>query len=354
MATIRAKTVAISDKTTYHLVRRAQAGIAGYLHFDQGDLAKYLERESFISFAGKLADHYFHRSKGLVIHHQVKELFLVHLIMAPIIQRLPLSAKYDWHRGHLLSWCRIKANGRERRFHFGHRIIDRDYRPEALSAGLERMGIHDPPFVEFALDIYRRHAGGTALKDQLAHQMFDPIILSGMREGYELRFANHLYRLEKEPFEASIDLRNSWGTFLEYDIRSIQHQGGRHLEIVLSRETLARFRENVKGILDSSAPPQHKCRLLENRIRDFVEIARWARSARPQIEELKGWLADRIRPLSGTFPEARHLSIMLVNLWFQRGEHRLFMKAPNLFLDPGKIDERIYIVFFSPFREVTP
>jgi hypothetical protein len=354
MATITTKTRAISDNTTYHLVRRSQAGIAGYLHFDRGDLAKYLARQSFLSFAGKLADHFFHRSKGLAIHDQVKELFLAHLIMAPILQRLPLSSKYDWHRGHLLSWFRIKANRRSGRFYFGSRAVDREYRPADFCSGLERIGIHDPPFIEFIMDIYRRHAGGTALKDQLAHQLFDPIILSNIKEGYELRFANQLFRLEKGPFEGSVDLRNSWGTFLEYDIRSVEHRGGRHLEIILSRVTLARFRENVKGILESSAPPQHKGRLLENRIRDFVEHARWARTARPQIEELKGWLSDRLRPLSGTLPEAKLLANLLLNLWFQRGEYRLFLMAPNLFLDPRKIEEKTYLVFFSPFREVLP
>jgi len=64
----------------YHLLRRSQASIAGFRHFDNGDLAKFLERDLFLAFAEKLTDHYFHRSKGLAIHGQVKEISLAQLV----------------------------------------------------------------------------------------------------------------------------------------------------------------------------------------------------------------------------------------------------------------------------------
>jgi len=339
---------------TFHLVRRSQASIAGYRHFDNGDLAKFLERNSFQFFAAKLADHYFHRSKGLVIYEQAKDGFLANLIMAPILQRLPLSCKFDWHRGHLLSWFRCHVNGRMRQYHYGSRNIARTYQPDYLLVGLEQLGIHDATFVEFIMDIYRRHAGGVALKDHLAHQLFDPILLAGVKEGHELRFANRLYRLEKNPFDGSRDLRSSWAALLEFTIHSAEHQGGRHLEIALSDETIAGFREKVKWVLELSAEPHYKAQLIENRIRDFVEHARWARSAEPQIEELRRWLNDKLRPLAGILPECRHLANMLLSLWYQRSDHQLYIKVPNFFLDAKAIDEKTYLNLFSPYREVQP
>ena len=62
---------------------------------------------------------------------------------AALLQRLPLSAKNDWHRGHLVSWFRCNCNGRRRRYHFRVREIARDYQPDLLAANLWQCGIHD-------------------------------------------------------------------------------------------------------------------------------------------------------------------------------------------------------------------
>jgi len=352
---LKSKNDTFVKKAAYHLVRRAQASIAAYQNFGNGDLSKFLERDSFLYMAERLADHYFYRSKGLVIHGQVKELYLAHLIMAAIIQRLPLSAKYDWHRGHLLSWFRCHANERRKHYHFSVRTITRNYQPDELRDGLVRLGIHDAAFVAFMMDIYRRHAGGTALKDKLAHQLFDPILLHGNKMGHELRFGNCLFKLEKRPFDGSSDLRSCWVSLLNYSVHSEEHQGsGRHLEIVLSDGTINNFRERVKQALELSASTEYKVQLLEHRIRDFVEHARWARSAEPQAEELRRWLNDKLRPLAGTLPAAKPLASLVLNLWYQRADHQLYLKAPSFFFDPKQIDEKTYTSFFSPYREVLP
>ncbi|HMN14517.1 MAG TPA: hypothetical protein PKD55_19545, partial [Bellilinea sp.] len=164
MATIVNKAQAHNDGAAFHLVRRAQAAIAGYRHFGDGDLSRYLERDSFQTMATRLADHFFHRSAGLALHAQVSALYLCLLIMAPILQRLTLSAKFDWHRGHMVSFFRVNASGRNKRFHFATRILERSYRPEELAANLDLIGIHDAGMVAVLLDLYRRHAGGSTLK----------------------------------------------------------------------------------------------------------------------------------------------------------------------------------------------
>lgn len=352
MATIIRRSEHFRGHSDYHLVRRAQASIASYRHFRNNDLAIYLERNSFRAMARKLADHYFHKSKGLALHDQVQELYLPHLTMAPILQRLPLSTKFDSHRGHLISWFRRNANGRVRRFHFDRREFVRDYQPDLIAEQLATLGVHDAGMVEVLLDLHRRHAGGTTNKDLLAHQIFDPLACLTLREGYELRYANALLRLEKQRFGGSTDLRQNQVTVLDYAVRCVEHRGGWHLEVLLAEQTLMNFRSDVKRILSSPMIPTRKQHLLEIKIHDLIEKARWARSAEPQMQELRSWLADKRRSLAGTLPDARLLPNWLINLWYQRVDHRLYVKAPSFFHDPMQIDEKTYLTFFSPYREV--
>lgn len=335
----------------YQQIRRAQAHIASYLHFNNGDLVRYLDRSSFNIMADRLAEHFFHRSESMAIYQMVSEIYLAMMIVAPILQRLPLSTHCDWHRGHLLGWFRKNANGRIKRFYFGKRLIERTYAPDLLASNLERLGVHDTAMQETLLNLYRRHCGGTALKDRLAHLIFDPIMLLRLQNGYELRYGNWLFRLEKEKFAGSCDLREQTVQVLDHNLLSLNHRSGRHLEITISDEALISFRSHVKAILSMAASPAHKCRQLETRIRDLVETFRHARSALPQLMDLKVWLAQKLRHIAGTYDQAKTLPNLMVNLWLQRSDHRLFLKSPNLFLNPGIPDEKTYISYFSPYRE---
>lgn len=352
MATISTRAEVLANRSAYHMVRRTQASTAGYRHFDDGDLSKYLDRDSFQIMADRMANHYFHRSQGLAISGLTKDLYLAHLIMAPILQGIPLSTKYDWHRGHIIGFIRINANGKVRRFHYGFRTVERDYQPEMLAANIDLLGIHDAGFVQVLLDLYRRHAGGTTLKDSLAHQLFDPILMSTLKQGFELRHANSFIRLEKTPFPGSVDLRQASANVLDYQIRSVRHSGGYHLEIGIADRCVTTFRNAVKGILVSTSSPGFKIKTIETRIRDLVERVRPARSALPQILELKQWLTTKLRGLSGTAPEAKILPNLMINLWLQRSDSRLHLKVPNFFFNQASHDEKTFMTFFSPYREL--
>jgi hypothetical protein len=351
MATITSKAQRLLSNTAYHMVRRAQASIGSYLNFGTGDLTQYLERESFTLMATRLTDRYFNRSKDLQINKQVISIYISLLIMAPILQRLPLSFRFDWHRGHLLSFIRTNSSGSVGRFHVAQREVKRNYQPDLLAANLAAFGIHDGGVVAVLQDLYRRHSGGTTLQHRLAHQLFDPIMLVTEKQGYELRIGNHLLRMEKLPFEGSTDLRRAAYTLLDFSIRSVAHNGGYHLEIQIAESCIAEFRQHVDRIMDSSVAPDYKQTAVENRIRDFVERTRSARSAKPQILELKRWLANKVRKLAGASPEAKLLSELLVNLWLQRVDAHLYVKSPNFFFSPEQHDEKTYTVFFSPYRE---
>jgi len=352
MPTTELRSATTKERTAFNLVRRAQASIASYLHFGGGDLTKFLDRDAFQVMAARLANRYFHMSRDLAIHAQVVELYHSLLIMAPILQRLPLSCKIDWHRGHILGHFRRNASGRIGRFHVAIREVARDYQPGLLAANLEAIGIHDADMSAVLLDQYRRHAGGKALKDQLAHQLFDPILMATMKDGYELRHCNRLLRLERARFEGSVDLRTKSVDVLDFSLKSVEHRGGRHLEISISDACLSGFRQQVGSVIASASSPGFKLAAVENLLRDLVERTRPARSALPQIQELRIWLAAKLRSLSGTSTAAKVLPHLLVNQWLQRNDSRLYLKSPTFFLSPSTVDEKTYLTFFSPYREV--
>jgi len=351
MVMIASNAESMLDRTAYHLVRRGQAAIANYQQFNTGDLLKYLEREAFLIVAERLAHKYFHKSTGLTLHNNVVELYQALLVMAPLLQRLPLSFKIDWHRGHLLGFIRTHVNGKAGRFHAAIREVERQYQPTKLAASLEALGIHDADFVAVLQDLYRRHCGGTTLQHRLANQLFDPVLLHGDRQWFELRYGNKFLRLEKQAFEGSVDLRHQSLEVLDYSINSVQHNGGYHLSIDISESCLSAFRLSMKRILESKASPEYKLGAIEVKVQDFVERTRSARSALQQVKELKIWLANKLRGLAGNAPEARLLPHRMLILWSQRVDGDLYLKRPNFFLDPKDTDEKTYMKFFTPYRE---
>lgn len=286
------------------------------------------------------------------MNKQVIDIYTALLTMAPILQRLPLSFKFDWHRGHLLSFIRTNSSGRVGRFYVAVRQVERSYQPELLAANLEALGIHDAGMVAVLLDLYRCHCGGTTLQHRLAQQLFDPIMLFTKKCGYELRFANQMLHMEKVRFDGSIDLRSEALTLLDYSLRSGAHNGGYHLEIQIADVYMAEFRLHIERIISLSASPEYKLAAGEHKIRDFVERVRSARSAKPQILELKRWLAHKTRSLAATNKEAKALPELLINLWLQRSDAHLYMKSPSFFFNPQQYDEKTYIKLFSPYREV--
>jgi hypothetical protein len=353
MPKIVSKALILAENITFNLLRRAQAAIAGYLNYGNGDLSKYLEREPFADTAEACARHFFPKSHGMVAFPQIIELMLTLLIMAPVLQRLPLSFRFDWHSGHLVSWFRVHCSGRRQRFYFACREVPRQFDPDKLHRNLARLHIHDEPFIEHLADLYRRHYGGTTLKAALAHQLFDPIMLLEERQGYELRYGTKFYRLEQQSFSGSIDIRREPAAVGCFQLQSRMQNSRHFLEVSLNQDCIGTFRKRTQGIIGSKTSPDFKIEQLESVIREFVEDTRHARSAFPQVQELRHWMRGKTRSLSGTKREAAELPYLLQEMWACRVDHRLFLKKPNFFLDPGEIkDQAVYRTFFSPYREV--
>lgn len=351
MAETRSTTNAMLERTAYTLVRRAQAAIAGYRHFGPGDFCRFLERPAFEAVAAKLAAKYFHRSTNLALYQAVINLYVLYLIVAPVLQRVPYSSKLDWHAGHVLSWFRRYCAGRPARVHVAVKEVARSYAPDTLLSNLEALGLHDGEFNALLLDQFRRGYGEPTVQGRLLNTLFDPVLMLSEREGFALRLGNRFFRAEKEPFPGSCDLRKHFLPVGNYRIGVKGHGGGQHLEIRINEERLHAFRHAIKEVLKGKAEPAFKYRLVREEIRDFVEKTRFARSAEDQVVELKQWLQTKLRSLSGTDRKFKELPDLLVKSWFDRGDHRLYLSRPNFFLDHSSVPEEVFLTFFSPYRE---
>jgi len=351
MAEMKLKVDTMQERTAYTLVRRAQAAVAGYRHFGPGDLCRFLERTAFEIMATKLAEKYFHRSTNLALYQAVINLYVLYLIVAPLLQRVPYSAKLDWHPGHVLSWFRRYCAGRPGRVHVAVKEVARSYAPDTLLANMEALGLHDNEFNALLLDQFRRGYGEPTVQGRLLNTLFDPVMMLSEREGFALRLGNRYFRAEKEPFPGSCDLRKGHLTFGNYRIGVKGHGDGQHLEIRISDERRHAFRHAVKEILKGKAEPAFKYRLVREEIRDFVEKTRFARSAEAEVVELKQWLQTKLRSLSGTDRKFKELPDFLVKSWFDRGDHRFYLSRPNFFLDHSTVPKEVFLNFFSPYRE---
>ncbi len=349
MATIRRR----QPLTDYDLVTRSQAEIGCIQHFKSGRLSRYLEALSFNNMGYGLAEKNFNKSQDLAIYNHAARLYRALLIIAPILQRQPLSVRFDWQPGHVLSHFRIFTKGNIKRFNFGVRCIERSYQPELLIANLDRMGIHDQDYIEELVELYDRYnlGSGRTLQHKLADLIFDPVMLYDIRNGFELRNGNIMYRLEKQPFDGSVDIRKNWVTLQQYSIRSFDNsKGGRHLEILLSDEYLEAVRTRFKDALSSHMSAHNKVRYLFRIVFDVVHVARWARSADSQMIELRRVLTRGVSSLAGTTPAVLRIPNRLYTLWLEQLDTRLLIKVPNFFLYPDRVEKEVYMNFFNPFR----
>lgn len=351
MTMIESSSAAFKRKTAYYQVRRAQQSIASYLNYDNGDLAKYLERESFEMVAQKITDKYFFQFKDLTVYKHIVSLYVALLIMSPIIQRIPESAGFNWHSGHFLSLLRRDCSNRIRKYHFAAHKLPVTYQPRLLRDGLDKLGIYDTDFIAAIMELYRMNCRGIALRHELARQIFDPVIGVAVRVGYEFRYGGWLYRFEKHRFPQSVDLRSTWVTVHNYQIRSFEKNNHSLLKIMLSTDFMAAFKHKVNATMECRSKPDLKVQQLETHIRSFVEEAKWARSAMPQILVLRNWMASRIRPLTENFQSALVLPDRMVTEWLHRVSSQLYFRKPTFFLDRTEIEYDNYLALFSPYRE---
>jgi hypothetical protein len=342
----------ITENGAFHLMRRGQAVIAQRQHFEEGELCNYRDRTSFQSVANIAAAKYFHQATNGEVYPAIRDLYTDFQVVAPILQRLPHSFKLDWSTGHVLTWVRTGCNDHVKRYFFSSLTMPRTFDADLLRNNLALLGVHDTSYIDILADQYKRHYGGSSLRSHLAHRLFDPVILMNHGEGYRLRVANTIFRLEKQPFPGCLDLRERQAKVLgAFRIRHVKKKGGSFLEILLTHDAVVRFKETVCSIIDSSASPRHKVYVINDRISDVLEAFKYARSAWPQVKDLQNWLVLKMRPLYSTLKDVKRRERGFKDEYIHRRQDSLSLPTPNFFWNPRIVDLSTYLKFMSPYKE---
>lgn len=342
----------ISENSAFYLMRRGQAVLAQRQHFEHGELCAYRDRDSFQAVANIAAATYFHQAASGQVYPAICDLYSDFQVTAPILQRLPYSFKVDWTEGHVLSWFRAACNDHVKRYFFSSLTLPRTFDTVLLRNNLEILGVHDQPYIDILAEQYKRHYGGNCLRSHLAHRLFDPIFLLNHGEGYRLRVANTIYRLEKQPFPGCLDLRERQAKVLgAFRIRHVNKKGGSFVEILLTHDAVDRFKETVCSIIDSSASPRHKVYVINDRISDVLEAFKYARSAWPQVKDLQNWLVLKMRPLYSTLKDVKRRERGFKDEYIRRRQDSLSLPTPNFFWNPRIVDLSDYLKFMSPYKE---
>lgn len=344
-------TATIVSSGAYHLMRRGQAVITQRQFFDEGELCAFRDRDSFQTVAKISASKYFHQAQKGDVFPFICDLYVDVMVMFPIIQRLPYSFKIDWTPGHVLSWVRANCNDHIKRFFYSAETHPRTFNPGLLRQNLAELGVHDFVYVDVLVEQYKRHYSGPHLRSALANRIFDPIVLL-KQTGFRLRVGNTVYQLEKQPFPGCIDLREKHGKVLGvFRVRHIRKKAGNYLEIILTHDATDRFKETISSILDSSASPNHKLYVVNDRVSDFMETLKYARSAWPQAKDLQNWLVSKMRPLYGTLIDAKRREKGLRSEYVDNREDSLSLSTPNFFWNPKIVDLNSYLKYMSPYKE---
>lgn len=336
----------------FYLMRRGQAFITQRLHFGEGELCAFRDRSSFQSIAKICAEKYFHQAGEGDVFPFICELYTDVMIMAPILQRLPYSFKFDWTRAHVLSWFRTACNDNIKRFFFSTETCPRSYNVDLLRLNLETLGVHDSAYVDVLVEQFKRHYAGPYLRSDLANRIFDPICLLNQATGYRLRVGNIIYRLEKAPFPGSIDLREKQAKVLgAYRVRHVSKKAGSYLEIILTHDFTDQFKSVVTSIIESSASPRHKIYVINDRISDLLQTMKFARSSWPQAKDLQNWLVTKMRPLYGSLKDFKRREKGFRVEYLENRQDSLSLPTPNFFFNPKDVDLSTFLKYMSPYKE---
>ncbi len=340
--------------TDYHNVRQMQARLARIRTFRDGELLEKFNLPSVRRLAERIEDKFFHKaiSGNLAVRDDQIKMLMLLIVLAPILQRERNAYRIDWHRGHLLNWIRRHANRRIRRFWIHVSEIPRIDDVDVLRMNLLEMGIGDKRLIEdVIIDLFRAHYGLDVARGRLANVLFDGVMFYRHdRGGYSLRVGNRFIRLEKEPFEGAMDLRADYATIWDYRLHHVVVPSGGKFNILVSPDRIQRFRDEIKSALRASTTPAYRVCLLDRVIREFIDDAKFAKSAFFQIAELSRWLRQKTRSLAGTDRRARELPALLMNRWKEKAVDRFYVNKPNFFWDSRRVPEEVYINFFSPYR----
>jgi hypothetical protein len=273
------------------------------------------------------------------------------------------------------------------RWHFGCQELPRVPDPVVLRENLHHLRIFDSRFTDILEMLMRCYYGRNTVSGQLANCLFDPLMFCRLGDRHTLRVGNKLFRLEKQAFPGSIDLRTNSAEVLGYSIRRVEKlerfplpgkrtgQKGKKkrqqvrvvrrgmLEIAVSSELINSFKSKAVAIINCSASVEYRIHELDGLMVSFLSSVRYARTGFEQVLHLSRWLANNLKPLHTAVDRRKKFNrrkppvqvppfpkILLSRFQNNLDTHRHYPR-PNFFYDPHEHPEELFLQFVSPYRE---
>lgn len=337
----------------YLKVRQAEARLVKLQEFGGTILSDAMQLRYVRNVAYKLTDKFFYNSRDLVIYQDMVRMYQLLLVCAPILQKLPLSTRFDWHNGHILSWFRRFSGGSVKRCFYAPYQFPRELDTAKMVRHLRtHFRITDRGFIQEAVELYECYYGCTTVCGKLAAKMFDPIMLAPLQPGFALRVGTTFHRLEKSGFPGCVNLKQDKAIILDYCFSLVSGKKRRPAEVMLTTACLRTFKEKAKSVIDSDDSLSKKFGALSSLIAAFTPVTMFAYSAQPQILELRNHLRSKLRmvPLTENM-DFRPLPNILHNAFLQKSSTRLHFPQPNFFYSPAMVGEKQFMVYLSPYRE---
>lgn len=339
----------------YANLRRLQATLVRYHAYFPGDLVQPYESGPVMRYGEHLANTFFPATEGLAIREDIVKLFRVFLVTAPKLQQM--KAHLDWHQGHVLTWIRRTANRNACRWYLGEKALEREHDSERFKVNLRLAGFKDDPFNLEVIDLFKRYYTAPGRKGNLANRIFDTIMfLNVPLEGHSVRIGNLVYRAEKEPFEGSRDMREGaliGSAHLHYRIVTLKGKTVGRIDMTIPPEKISEVKTAISRVIGRKGDPVDKVREIERLVGQFVQDARFAKSAYFQINDLSDWLRQKLKPLvSPSYKKAAAIPDQLRDNWKVRAEESdiFWVNHSNFFWDSNHVGERVYRYFFSPYQ----
>lgn len=343
----------VEENAAYQRVRQEEARIAKRQRHLDGELFKPMNSVPFNVLANRMTEHFFHKSRSLVIYNDIVMMNKALLVLAPILQGLQNSMHFDMHQGHVISHVKVSINRRTgKKYYFNAVSLAADLDHLHLTENLHLLKVYDEKLINVLVELFRNYYGRPTVSGKLAGTLFDPVMCCRCIEPEMFRVGTTLYQLKTKPFAGCIDLREQYGSVLSYHVKKYEKGKHGHLEIFISPETIDSFKHRVSRIMNSALAPKFKMQLIERQMNRILGKTRYARNGFMQVVELSRWLRDKIAPLRPKVEEAGYLHKILVNR-FNMGLDisRYPTRLPNFFYNPHHHDQLTFIQFFSPYRE---
>lgn len=345
--------VALKEKKNLELYRvfTAQKAIYDSLSIYE-DLYSLTQRKSFDEVSNQLLSIYANKSdeekKPLI-----KNLFLVWLVLAPILDKQRYSFKLDWTKSNFFSWVGFYTN-QNNKYYFALEKTFEVYSSSELEKAFKELKIVDKKFIKLAIDAYLAFYGSYTVFGKLAKSIFNKVFFALEKQEKDSVYLvrnNKLLILSKKQFAESKNIIKEPVKMWDYQIQKLiikdKKSPKREIKtmITIAKEPADKFKEYAL-----KCESQRQLYALCN---SFCESHKYVFDALKRMQELNAFIHDK-RKIKFTH------NISLVKIYLDKSQKIKDLKAqttstflPSVFSrDYKEIEESVYLHnLFNPYKE---